>query len=183
MKSGDVEEKRGAWGVVVVEKAPAQQTPVCLISLHLGPPTVPQPVWPTSPLRGQPQLLPRPSSLSTASLAPPPSPPPTHRSSSVPTASFLVTMLLVVMSLTCPRDSVVPTEGPPPPHTPLSTRPRLPQIHIKNQPAQQAYTVPPPLPSHPKLRNQEWESKHPSCFKCLLRTYSVCRSTELHSGT
>lgn len=44
-------------------------------------------------------------------------------------------MLLVVMSLTCPRDSVVPAEGPPPPHTPLSARPRLPQIHIKNQPA------------------------------------------------
>lgn len=78
MKSGDVEEKRGAWGVVVVEKAPAQQTPVCLISLHLGPPTVPQPVWPTSPLRGQPQLLPRPSSLSTASLAPPPPARPQH---------------------------------------------------------------------------------------------------------
>lgn len=138
MKSGDVEERSEEPGRCG-RRPPAQQTPKCL------PPSTPAPTSSLAQpgLRASPPhsegpawLLPGPSRPSAAGPACPPTPPQHTAPAPFPTAAnLLVTMLLVVMSLTCPRDSVVPAEGPPPPHTPHSTRPRLPQIHIKNQPA------------------------------------------------
>lgn len=134
MKSGDVEERSEEPGEVQ-EKAPCPADPKTPPRFDSGPHLLPGPPG----LRASPPhserpawLVPGPSRPRAARAAPPqhtaPAPFPTA-------ASLLVTMLLVVMSLPCPRDSVVPAEGPPPPHTPLGTRPRLPQIHIKNQPA------------------------------------------------
>lgn len=135
MKSGDVEEKRSLGRYH--RSPPAQQTPGCLLFLCLHPlPSLACPgahLPPPPPRASQPNLHQGPSEPGCCQPTLPH--PDTLLQLQFPTASFLVTMLLVVMSLTCPRDSVVPAEGPPPPHTPLSTRPRRPQIHIKHQPA------------------------------------------------
>lgn len=133
MKSGDVEERSEEPGEVQ-EKPPCPADPGVTSSPSTLAPRPPQPTWPQGPLltlRDQPG-----SSLDPPAPGLPVLPPQHTAPAPFPTAtSLLVTMLLVVMSLTCPRDSVVPAEGPPPPHTPLSSHPRLPQIHIKNQPA------------------------------------------------
>lgn len=131
--------RRGARSLGGAGEGPLPSRPLNASLLRLRPPSsLAQPGLRASPPHSERPawLLPGPSRPGAAGPTRPPTPSQHTAPAPFPTAaSLLVTMLLVVMSLTCPRDSVVPAEGPPPPHTPHSTRPRLPQIHIKNQPA------------------------------------------------